>query len=113
MDFAASKISWLHEISVILLLTALGSSFKIFGGWFQCLLMQTVSLFRFRYGWYVLFNKPKRTSRKSPVFKFVLTVMLSPQLLKIWIICFLLRSISGPEEFGNVPRCLYIDFEYI
>ena len=39
VDFAASKISWLHEISVIRLLTALGSSFKIFGGWFECLLM--------------------------------------------------------------------------
>ena len=37
--FAASKISWLHEISVIRLLIALGSSFKIFGGWFECLLM--------------------------------------------------------------------------
>ena len=37
--FAASKISWLHEISVIRLLTALGSSFKIFGGWFECLMM--------------------------------------------------------------------------
>ena len=37
--FAASKISWLHEISVIRLLIALGSYFKIFGGWFECLLM--------------------------------------------------------------------------
>ena len=37
--FAASKIIWLHEISVIRLLTALGSSSKIFGGWFECLLM--------------------------------------------------------------------------
>ena len=37
--FPASKISWLHEISVIHLLIALGSSFKIFGGWFECLLM--------------------------------------------------------------------------
>ena len=37
--FAASKISWLHEISVIHLLIALGRSFKIFGGKFECLLM--------------------------------------------------------------------------
>ena len=37
--FALSKISWLHEISAIGLLIALGSSFKIFGGWFKCLLM--------------------------------------------------------------------------
>ena len=33
--FAVSKISWLHEISVICLLIALGSFFKIFGGWFE------------------------------------------------------------------------------
>ena len=39
VDFAASKISWLHEISAIRLLTDFGSSFKIFGGWFDCLLM--------------------------------------------------------------------------
>ena len=37
--FAASKISWLHKISVIHLLIALGSSFKTFGGWFESLLM--------------------------------------------------------------------------
>ena len=37
--FAASKISWLHEISVIRLLIALGGSFKIFDGWFECLLV--------------------------------------------------------------------------
>ena len=37
--FAASKISWLHKISVIRLLIALGSSFKTFGGWFESLLM--------------------------------------------------------------------------
>ena len=37
--FAASKISWLHETSVIHLLIALDRSFKIFGGWFECLLM--------------------------------------------------------------------------
>ena len=37
--FPVSKISWLHEISVIHLLIALGSYFKIFGGWFECLLM--------------------------------------------------------------------------
>ena len=60
-------------------------------------------LFGFRYGWYVLFIKSKRTSRKYTIFKFVSTVMLSPQVLKIWIICFLLRSISGPEEFRNMP----------
>ena len=35
--FATSKISWLREISVICLLITLGSSFKIFGGWFDCL----------------------------------------------------------------------------
>ena len=33
--FAASKISWLHEISIIRLLIAFGSSFKIFVGWFD------------------------------------------------------------------------------
>ena len=37
--FAASKKSWLHEISVIRLLIAYGSSLKIFGGWFEYLLM--------------------------------------------------------------------------
>ena len=37
--FAASKMSWLHEVSVIRLLIGLCSSFKIFGGWFECLLM--------------------------------------------------------------------------
>ena len=36
--FVASKISWLHEISFICLLIALGSSFKIFGC-FECLLI--------------------------------------------------------------------------
>ena len=36
--FPASKISWIHEIFVIRLLIALGSSFKVFGGWFECLL---------------------------------------------------------------------------
>ena len=41
--------------------------------------------------------------KKSTVFKFFLTVILSPQLFRIWIICFLLRSISGPEEFRNMP----------
>ena len=45
--------------------------------------MQTVSLIGFRYGWYKLFINPKRTSRKPTAFKFVLTVVLSPQLLKI------------------------------
>ena len=37
--FAVSKISWLHEISAIRLLIALGSCFEILGGWFECLLM--------------------------------------------------------------------------
>ena len=37
--FAESKIYWLHEISVIPLLIALGRSFKIFSGWFECLLI--------------------------------------------------------------------------
>ena len=37
--FAALKISWLHEISFICLFIALDTSFKIFGGWFECLLM--------------------------------------------------------------------------
>ena len=37
--FVASKISWLHEISVICLLIVLGNSFKIFSEWFECLLM--------------------------------------------------------------------------
>ena len=36
--FPASKISWIHEIFGIRLLIALGSSFKVFGGWFECLL---------------------------------------------------------------------------
>ena len=36
--FLASKISWIHEIFVIRLLIALGSSFKVFCGWFECLL---------------------------------------------------------------------------
>ena len=39
--------------------------------------METVSLIHFQYDWYVLFIKSKYTSRKSTVFKFVLTVMLS------------------------------------
>ena len=46
--------------------------------------------------WHKLFIKSKLTSRKSSVFKFVLTVMLSSQILKIWIICFLLGSTLGP-----------------
>ena len=37
--FRASKIFWLDEVSVIRLLIALGSSFKIFGGWLECLLV--------------------------------------------------------------------------
>ena len=62
--FAVSKMSWLHEISGIHLLLALGRSFEIFGGWFDCLLIQTVSLFGFRHDWYVLFIKSKLTSSK-------------------------------------------------
>ena len=37
--FVASKISRLHEISVIHLIIALGSYIKIFSEWFECLLM--------------------------------------------------------------------------
>ena len=37
--FPPSKISWLHQISVICLLIALGRSFKIFSGLFESLLM--------------------------------------------------------------------------
>ena len=50
MLFAARKKSWLHEISVIRLLIALFNSFKMIAGWFECLSMQTVSLFGFEHG---------------------------------------------------------------
>ena len=83
MVSTASKLLWLHKVSVIRLLIALGSSFKILDEWFECLLVYTVSLFGFRYGWYVLVIKSERTSRKFTVFKFVLTVMLSLKLLKV------------------------------
>lgn len=39
MGFEAPKISWLQEIFDIHLLIALGTSLKIFDGWFECLLM--------------------------------------------------------------------------
>ena len=83
MVFAASKMSWLRETSVIRLLIVLGSSFEIFDGWFECLLTLTVSLCGFQNSWHVLFIKSQHTSRKSTLFKFVLTLMLSPQPLKI------------------------------
>ena len=53
---------------------------------FHCLVFDTV-------GMYYLSN-PNVHQENLLSFKFV---------LKIWIICFLLRSISGPEEFCNMP----------
>lgn len=84
MGFEAPKISWLQEIFDIHLLIALGTSLKIFDEWFECLLMQTISLFSFEYGWHISFAKLKRPSRKLTAFIFVLNVMVSRQHLKSW-----------------------------
>ena len=105
MLFAASKISWLHEISVIHLLIALLwvalSKYLVNG------LNAMPDGLNEWYSWCVLFIKSKRTSRKPPVFQFVLTVILIWQLLKIWIFSFPFHLISGPEEFCYMPGPLY------
>ena len=88
----ASNVCLLHESLLIRLLMDEGSCFTIAGGWFERRLMYKGSSLDFLYGLYVPSVKSSVMSKKFTRLRFAVAVILSPNLLKVSISCFLALS---------------------
>ena len=82
------------EVSDIRLSMDLGSCFKVFGEWLECLLIYKGLLLSLRYGWYISFARSNVTSRKFIDFELHFIVIDKLQSLNTLTICFFFLSIS-------------------